>query len=607
MVEEIQTLSVRIDTDTARLEKALARLEVDSKRLGDRLSRVFSDASLSMDRLDAKLSRLDRRTRAAAFGLNLRRVSTTSSGPSADSARPLVEPIDAEQLKREVERLVPILKEREKEEDTGRRRLRDAALGAAFARIAEFLAKRATRGRARGKPPSLRKADRRATEATGGIVGLLVGELAHFLDRSLSERLEAEKEFVEFLQGRREEVRSRLGESLAALSLAIRSSLERDEDRIRQLERDIRIQRDQLSQLDEAIGFALRRLIRTLETVPVEARRSVQGSGGSSVIDGPGLQTEVPRLRPASQVPLIERLRPLDRTLGETMASLALARRELPLFREDMRGASDEALLLEGTLRDIDDTTGELRDEFGALFDGLGRGIGATGGLATGVLGDVSEATRGLAGVVDGVLNESLARTVQRWQEIGAAGLQALEAILLKIFEVQAAAAAAETPGGGGGLGGILDGVFGAIGGAFGLFGGGGGPVAAVSPGSGSIFGGAGGFKFSSLPGLQGGGPVVPDRPVMVGERGREILVPTAPGRVIDNLETERMLGQGAAPVAQFNIYQNFELCGRLTQHEAFMMEGQMRRIGRESNMELVREVQRGGGMAQIFGRRPMR
>ncbi len=454
-----------------------------------------------------------------------------------------------------------------------------------------------------------------AGAALGGIAGAVIGfsvppELLDFIDPETARGLELlSKRLEEQLEAREDLLRN----------LEAVGKLEGRESLVRELENVLAIVESEIVRLGREFSKALlkveERVINEILDDPGFKVDLFPDSATDPRIDprSPPLdgmrQREDPRIDPRSS--RLDGVRRLNDLVDRTEEGLRGARRELVLFREDLQGAGGDAALLGGTLgdvlSDIDDTTAGLRDEFGSLFDRLGRDIGATGGLATAVLGDLSAATRGLAGVVDGVLNESLARTVRRWQEVGESGVQALEAILRKIFEVQAAAAAAGPPDGGGGLGGILNGVFGAIGGAFGLFGGGGGPVAAVSPGSGSIFGGAGGFKFSSLPGLQGGGPVVPDRPVMVGERGPELLVPTAPGRVIDNLESERMLGPGAAPVSQINIYQNFELRGRLTQHEAFIMEGQMRRIGRESNMELVREVQRGGGMAQIFGRRPMR
>lgn len=50
--------------------------------------------------------------------------------------------------------------------------------------------------------------------------------------------------------------------------------------------------------------------------------------------------------------------------------------------------------------------------------------------------------------------------------------------------------------------------------------------------GSGSGFAGLLGGLVSGLPGRATGGPVSPDRPYLVGERGPEVFVPTSSGRV---------------------------------------------------------------------------
>jgi hypothetical protein len=53
-------------------------------------------------------------------------------------------------------------------------------------------------------------------------------------------------------------------------------------------------------------------------------------------------------------------------------------------------------------------------------------------------------------------------------------------------------------------------------------------------PGLGSFFG-SGSAKISSIPGRAGGGDVTAGRPFMVGERGPELFVPNASGRIVPN------------------------------------------------------------------------
>ena len=75
-----------------------------------------------------------------------------------------------------------------------------------------------------------------------------------------------------------------------------------------------------------------------------------------------------------------------------------------------------------------------------------------------------------------------------------------------------------------------LDGLFEGIGGGSGGNGGGG-------------FGGLLGGLFGSILGLPGratGGPVAPDRPYLVGERGPELFVPTSAGRVETGIAAPR-------------------------------------------------------------------
>lgn len=133
---------------------------------------------------------------------------------------------------------------------------------------------------------------------------------------------------------------------------------------------------------------------------------------------------------------------------------------------------------------------------------------------------DVRANTQGFAadiaamrGTFDGTLVEGFGRAGEILERgllgairKGSLGFEDLQRIALRVLDDIAARA--------------LDGLFDSIGGGSG---GGGGVGGLLNGLIGSIFG---------LPGRATGGPVAPDRPYLVGERGPELFVPTSAGRV---------------------------------------------------------------------------
>ena len=76
--------------------------------------------------------------------------------------------------------------------------------------------------------------------------------------------------------------------------------------------------------------------------------------------------------------------------------------------------------------------------------------------------------------------------------------------------------------------------------------------MAVINPIINSIFGNVDGFK--KLPELAGGGTYQKGQPMIVGERGPELIIPNTGGRVLNNMNTKNAIGAGGGIVINQNL-----------------------------------------------------
>lgn len=121
------------------------------------------------------------------------------------------------------------------------------------------------------------------------------------------------------------------------------------------------------------------------------------------------------------------------------------------------------------------------------------------------------------------------------WEAFGNAGLNALNKISDKLFEMAANKLFESAFGGSGGSGGLLGGLLG------GLFGGGGGGITAA--GGGFDVGAAAALPGGFMPGFAAGGIPPVGSPYMVGEHGPEVRVDRRPGQIFNRQQWSRLNG----------------------------------------------------------------
>ena len=116
-----------------------------------------------------------------------------------------------------------------------------------------------------------------------------------------------------------------------------------------------------------------------------------------------------------------------------------------------------------------------------------------------------------------------------------------------------------------------------------------------IFPGSGAFFGAAGG---GTVPALAGGGRTAGGGPILVGERGPELFVPSSAGSIKNNHDTGNILGGGQPVVVQQTI--NVET--GVSQTVRAEMLSLLPAIKQDTIQAVAEAKRRGGSFAQAFG-----
>ena len=116
-----------------------------------------------------------------------------------------------------------------------------------------------------------------------------------------------------------------------------------------------------------------------------------------------------------------------------------------------------------------------------------------------------------------------------------------------------------------------------------------------IFPGSGAFFGAAGG---GTVPALAGGGRTAGGGPILVGERGPELFVPSSAGSIKNNHDTGNILGGGQPVVVQQTI--NVET--GVSQTVRAEMLSLLPSIKQDTIQAVAEAKRRGGSFAQAFG-----
>jgi hypothetical protein len=151
--------------------------------------------------------------------------------------------------------------------------------------------------------------------------------------------------------------------------------------------------------------------------------------------------------------------------------------------------------------------------------------------------------------MMDGLLN-SVEALANGYGDLRSVAVAALMDILKALIQVNTASSA----GGGGGFGGLIGSAFGGLFGSAGFFGSQGvNGTGALTP---AAFGG-GVVPFASGGNFSGG------QPMLVGEKGPELIVPTSGGRVFNAAETRSKGGGGSTIIQQISIHPDVSQAAR--------------------------------------------
>ena len=300
-------------------------------------------------------------------------------------------------------------------------------------------------------------------------------------------------------------------------------------------------------------------------------------------------------------------IRPLEQALTRVSQRTAETGKR---FAQDLQTATHGAEALRTALGPV-----EAEQD---LLAGAGRGLGAlseqlveadglarrTGDQLGGVLDESARGVLILADTIEGVLGRALTGSIDSWDDLRRVALGALDDILRAVFKtIEASSGFGSSGGGGFGFGGLGD-LFGGFGSFGSLFGGGsdlGGGFAVNNALGGS------GFDFN-LPGLSAGGPVQPGRLYEVGEGGRELFIPSVPGRVLPSLPSDRLLaGLSGGGGVQVNNRYSIDARGAQPGVGAEIvaaLDARSARIKSEAVDQVYALMDRGGRFAKRSGRR---
>ncbi len=215
---------------------------------------------------------------------------------------------------------------------------------------------------------------------------------------------------------------------------------------------------------------------------------------------------------------------------------------------------------------------------------------GRSGAALDGMLDDNTRRVLTLADTIQGVLGRALRGSIDSWSALRQVALSALDDILRALVKT------IDGAGSGGGSGG---GIFGGLGDLFGGLGGIG--------GLGGLGGSGGGGLFDISPVLRSaGGPVEPGRLYEVGEAGRELFVPSQPGRIMSRLASDSLLGRAGGGL---QVHNSYNIDARGAQHGVgaeivAALDARSERIKDEAVQQVFALMDRGGRFAKTAGRR---
>ena len=102
--------------------------------------------------------------------------------------------------------------------------------------------------------------------------------------------------------------------------------------------------------------------------------------------------------------------------------------------------------------------------------------------------------------------------------------------------------------------------------------------------------------NFISGIGKAGGGDI--DRPTLVGERGPELFVPHSAGTILNNHNTNNVLGGGGGTA----VYQTINVSAGVSQTVRAEMMSLLPRFKQDTMAAVVDAKRRGGSFGQAFG-----
>jgi hypothetical protein len=123
--------------------------------------------------------------------------------------------------------------------------------------------------------------------------------------------------------------------------------------------------------------------------------------------------------------------------------------------------------------------------------------------------------------------------------------------------------------------------------------GGGGSLLGSLLSGLGSVFGGGGG----DIPGLASGGPMAAGSPAVVGEHGREIFVPSSPGRILSVPQSKAAVNGGGGTT----VNQTINVTTGIQQTVRAEIQSLMPQIAAASTKAVLDARRRGGSFAGAF------